>query len=192
MAIVGLRQINLRQRNDDEDTIGAYLCLASIDHFGQVLGQTGIGVSYQSCNAALAVTPNFEYRGVRAFQGSAYGIVFGSSRLYVGVDPDFNTIHDNLSTRRTFSNSNYEEHAEQSAIRIAISQGCTLWAHGDHAHIYVDFEPCPKCEPWLQDRPENYFVHYKEPLDNQESIIKLKKDVRKNEYGRITERKVNF
>jgi hypothetical protein len=189
MPIVGLRQLNLRQRNDDEDNIGAQLCLASLDHFGSVLGQTGIGLSYQSCNAAIAVNPMFGFSATHAWHGSPYAIVYGSSRLYVGLDPEYNTI-SNVAPTRPFSKSQLEEHAEQSAIRTAASYGCTLWDHGGHAHLYVDFEPCPDCHPWLDNLPYNVFVHYKEPLDNQSELIKKKKDIRKDTYGRITEKKI--
>jgi hypothetical protein len=188
MTIVDIRQLNLRHRNDDEDKIGAQLCLASLDHFGSVLGQTGIGLSYQSCNAALAVVPKFGFPGTHAFGGTSFAIVYGSSRLYQGLDPVYNNIGN--ITNSPFSRSQLEQHAEQSAFLAAQAENCTLWAHGGHAHLYVDFEPCPNCYPWLDDSTVNVFVHYKEPLDNQSELIKKKKELRRDTFGRITERKV--
>jgi hypothetical protein len=190
MTIVDIRQVNLKRRNDDEEEIGAQLCLASLMHFGSVLGQTGIGLSYQSCNAALAVNPKFGFPGTHAFGGSPFGIVFGSSRLYQGLDPVFNQVGN--ITNSPYSSSQREQHAEQSAILSAESEGCTLWDHGGHAHLYVDFEPCPNCYPWLDDAPINVFVHYKEPLDNQSELIKKKKELRREQFGRITEKRVYF
>lgn len=188
MTIVDIRQINLKQRNDDEDKIGAQLCLATLEHFGSVLGQTGIGLSYQSCNAGVAVDPKFGFPGTHAFGGSPFAIVFGSSRLYQGLDPVFNNVGTLGSS--PFSKSQLEQHAEQTAFLSAQSENCTLWNHGGHAHLYVDFEPCPNCYPWLDDSNINIFVHYKEPLDNQSELVKMKKQLRREEYGRINERRV--
>jgi len=186
MTIIAMRQINLLAPADFEDVIGNTLCLRSMQHFVQYLGQPAIGLAYNSCNAAVAIAPHAQYDQV-ALLGPLFSIVYGSSRLYSGLDPDFNTFHGNVAPGRPFSSSALGEHAEQSAIRVAVNQGLAFWTHLGHHHIYIDLSPCANCGPWLHGRPENWFVHYFTPVGNQQPVVNIKRKYRRDEFGRQME-----
>lgn len=185
MPIYELRKVDLENPLGSEDLIGNRLCNRSMNHAIQFLGQRAIGLAYNSCNAAVAIEPDNVYDTV-AIGGRTFSVVYGSSRLYAGLDPSFNVIHKS-APKRTFSKSQFEEHAEQTAIRVADSQGLAFWRHHGHTHIYVDFEPCDHCEPWLEDQDENWFVHYYASLKRQKLVFDVKKRMRSEEFGRQME-----
>ena len=187
MAIVGLRQVNLLAPADVEDQIGNALCLRSMQHFTQYLGQPAIGLGYNSCNASVAIAPHAQYDAVAYMGGPLFSVLYGSSRLYSGLDPDFNALHGNIAPGRPFSSSLLQEHAEQSAIRVAVSQGLPFWNHAGHHHLYVDLSPCVNCGPWLTARGENWFVHYYTPVAVQQPVMQLKRKYRRDEFGRQME-----
>lgn len=186
MAIYELRQVDLRNPTGVEDLIGNRMYAASIRHSIQFLGQRGLGLSYDSCSAAVAVEWTHDYDSVTV-AGMTFSLVYGSSRLYAGLDLSFNRIHNNVAPKRMFSKSQYEEHAEQTAIRVADSEGLNYWDHNGHAHIYVDFEPCENCEPWLEEQDEIWVVHYFARLDRQKDVSDEKKRKRSQAFGRQME-----
>ena len=187
MPIFDIRQVNLKRANDDEEQLGRRLCMASMDHAVQVLGQTGLNLSYSSCNAAVAIDPHYGYQSL-IYLGLTFAPFFGSSRLFTGLDPDYNRVQ-NISPNRQFAKSQREEHAEQTAILGADLVGCTFWDHNGHHHIYIDLHPCDSCDDWLEDRPENWFVHYYADIEDQAEVIRKKKDLRRGQFGRIQERR---
>lgn len=185
MAIVGLRQINLLVPPADvEDQIGQALFFSSMNHFTQFLGQPALGFSYNSCNAAVAVAPTAAYDHVNVAGG--FSVVYGSSRLYTGLDPDFNAVHG-AAPGRPFSNSFLGEHAEQTAITVARAQGLAFMGCGGHHHIYVDLVPCGNCNAWLTADPDNWFVHYFAQLNHQAPVVNYKKRSRRQTFGRQME-----
>ncbi|HKT28103.1 hypothetical protein [Dyella sp.] len=185
MAIVGLRQVNLfAPPADMEDQIGQALCHRSMAHFTQFLGQQALGFSYNSCNAAVAIAQNAAYDAVAVAGG--FSVVYGSSRLYTGLDPDFNGVHV-AAPGRPFSSSLLGEHAEQTAITVARAQGLAFLGHGGHYHIYVDLIPCGNCNAWLVADPDNWFVHYFAQLNNQAPVVNYKKRQRSHTFGRQME-----
>ena len=190
MAIVAQRLINLFNPADDEDVIGNALCLRSMNHFTQFLGQPALGFSYDSCNAAVAIALNASYPtlAVNAPGPVAFSAVFGTSRLFTGLDPTFNAFHGNIAPTRPFSSSLLEEHAEQTAIRTAENQGLAFWNHNGHYHLYVDLDPCMWCAPWLVGHPDNWFVHHFGQLNNQTPVVKYKKTLRSRTFGRQMEK----
>ncbi|WP_204123781.1 hypothetical protein [Pseudomonas sp. 008] len=193
MPIISLNRVSLFPTTPEE-RIGHALFLQCLTHFTQVLGQSGLGLSYDSCNAAVAINHNAMYAPVN-IGNLNFSVSFGSSRLYQGMDPDFNAFHGHLSSTRPFSNSLAEEHAEQSAIltaeRIANANG-PFFTYNNNNHIYIDLTPCNNCEPWLEARNENWYVHYFAELNNQAPLKKLKKDDRKKTFGRIQEPRKSY
>ncbi len=188
MAIVALRQVRIFVQNSVEDQIGVRLCLWSMMHFAQVLGHVGLGISYNSCNAAVALALRAQYDQVSLNGGAQlFSVLYGSSRLYAGLDQDFTAIHGFAAPGRPFSNSHLGEHAEQSAIRTAAGLGFQFYNYNNNNHIYIDLTPCPNCTAWLVARPENWYVHYLAPLANQRIAEAVKKNVRKHEFGRVIE-----
>jgi hypothetical protein len=189
MTIVALRQINFLAPADNEDVIGNALCLRSMNHFTQFLGVGAIGLSYDSCNAAVAIAPHASYDviGVNAPGPLNFSALYGSSRLFTGLDPTFNQHHLHIAPGRPFSSSFLEEHAEQTAIRTAENQGLAFWNHGGHHHIYIDLSPCFNCGPWLAGHPDNWFVHYYANLAVQKPVVLFKKQLRVRKFGRMNE-----
>ncbi|HEX4329430.1 MAG TPA: hypothetical protein VH105_21765 [Burkholderiales bacterium] len=188
MAIIALQQVNLfAVPANVEAEIGRNLCMASFMHFTQYLGQVGIGLGYHACNAAVAVAANAQYDPVNLANGQQFSALYGTSRLFQGLDPDFNLIHNNVAPGRPFSSSAQGEHAEQSAIRVATAQGLPFWNHGGHFHIYIDLTPCPNCTAWLTNDPGNWYVHYFANLGNQAPVVNEKKRKRAHEFGRQME-----
>lgn len=171
-----------------EEFIGNALFNRSLMHAAQTLGHAGLGLSYQSCNAAVAVDIGGPYEHVNV-AGQNFAIVFGSSRLYQGLDPSLNAIHMHISPTRPFSSSANEEHAEQTAIRVATAVGENFFQYGNHNHIYIDLTPCPSCHAWLQQRPESWYVHYFSELNDQAPIIAEKKKFRVKLFGRQMEKR---
>lgn len=190
MTIFALQQVKLINPATVEDQIGRALYLRSMHHFVQYLGHPGVGISYESCNAAVAVTPNAQYDQVSLNGGAQmFSVVYGSSRLYTGLDPDFNRVHQ-PAPGRPFSSSVLEEHAEQSAIRIALAQGLPFWMYNGRCHIYIDLTPCDNCHVWLDNRGENWYVHYRVSLDATPLVTKEKKRLRADEFGRQMEPRI--
>lgn len=187
MAIVALQRVRIANGGTIEEQIGRALCLRSMLHFVQVLGQPGLGMSYQSCNAAVAVVEHPQY-DVVGLGEHRFSLVYGSSRLYTGLDPAFNAIHP-VEPRRPFSRSVFGEHAEQSAIRVADAQALRFWNHGGHNHLYVDLIPCADCTAWLVAHPSSWYVHYYSELNNQAPVIAEKKRRRSDTFGRIMEQR---
>lgn len=185
MAIFQLQQVNPNlslATATIEEKIGYALYRHSFNHFTQFLGQPGLGLSYNSCNAAVAINFNPNYDQVNTIPFCWFSVVYGSSRLFTGLDPDFNAIHPPQPGRQ-FSSSLQGEHAEQSAIRVATAQGLAFWNHIGHNHIYIDLIPCGNCDTWLRNRPENWYVHFYGP-----PVVNAKKRDRSQSFGRITER----
>ena len=192
MAIFALRQIvNVLAPADNCDLIGFRLYLASFNHFTNFLGQVGLALGYNACNAAVAINAHAEYEGLAA-AGLNFSVVYGTSRLYGGLDPDFNALHGNIAPTRPFSSSLLGEHAEQTAIRIVdnAAPGMGFFNHGGHFHIYVDLNPCPLCTIWLNADPRNWFVHYRANLAVQAPLVKEKRDHRKTRFGKYMEAKM--
>ncbi len=190
MAIIGLHQVKTSGQFTDAEKIGNELYKKSLERFTQVLGQRNLGLSYLSCNAAVAINSNAIYDSVRLDNGNQFSVVYGSSRLFTGLDNSFNAFHQNIAPQgRTFSNSNYAEHAEQSAIRVVENLNLGFWADPTtgNNHIYIDLTPCDICTPWLRNHTGNWHVHYYTQLNEQGPIIKQKKQTRKEEFGRQME-----
>ena len=156
--------------------------------YGVTTSTLGIGLGYDSCCAAVAVAANGASASYGAPDPLGFRMVYGSSRLYQGLDPD---VPQGPAPNSPFSSSLNAEHAEQTAILAAANAGMTFWNDGaGHCHIYVDFNPCPNCYPWLVGRPENWWVHYHTNLAAPDrEITKEKKRLRREEFGRITEPK---
>ncbi len=192
MAIVALDQVNLQAPVDDEDLIGRALCLYSMLHVVEFLGHTGLGLGYESCNAAVAVCEQAGYDKVGLGQGESFSVVYGSSRLHTGLDLSFAAIHGVRPS--AYSRSSLQEHAEQTAIRVAEAQYLSFWTHRndekEHHHLYVDFVPCSECMNWLEAREENWYVHFYSLLGkDKNSVYDYKKELRSVIYGRIMELK---
>ncbi|HYW05615.1 MAG TPA: hypothetical protein VE913_01595 [Longimicrobium sp.] len=188
MAIVALQPVQLFAPNSVEEQIGAQLCLRSMTHFAQVLGHGGLGLSYNSCNAAVALASHAQYDPVSLNAGAQlFSVLYGSSRLYAGLDADFTAVHGFAAPNRPFSSSHLGEHAEQSAIRTAAGLGLGFYNYNGNNHIYIDLTPCHNCHQWLTNRGENWYVHYFAPLAHQGIAVKRKKDERKDLFGRIME-----
>lgn len=186
MTIVAMSQVQQHPATVEQQ-IGRALFDRCMAHFTQVLGQRGLGLSYSSCNAAVAVNLHAQYDQSSLNHGAQqFSAVYGSSRLFSGLDPDFNALHAPSPTR-PFSNSLAEEHAEQSSIRTAEYLHLPFWSYNNNYHIYIDLTPCPNCDPWLRNRAENWYVHYFAPLATQSIAVKEKKDARRDEFGRIME-----
>lgn len=186
MTIVALQMVNLFAPATIEEQIGSALCTRSFMHAIQTLGQVGLGLSYNSCAAAVAIQIGGPYEHLNVGIHN-FAIIFGSSRLYQGLDPSFNAIHAHIAPARPFSSSFLEEHAEQTAIRIAIAEGQPFFVYNGNHHIYVDLTPCPNCHNWLQNRPENWYVHYLANLNNQAPVVNKKRKMRANAFGRQME-----
>jgi hypothetical protein len=173
-----------RNNPDEEDRIGVKLWMHSMYHWTRILGVRSIGISYDSCNAAVAIDP----RPGLYDTNDQFSIIYGSSRLYKGLDPDFNALANITEfSCSPFSNSLAGEHAEQSAIRAAVGSGIPLWDHNGHHHVYVDFNPCENCEPWLVNRPENWYVHFYTWMDLQEIAYNFKRERRRDDFGTYNE-----
>jgi hypothetical protein len=152
-------------------------------HFAAFMGQSGIGISYGSCNAAVAVQNNgmgfnhpyaperntinqmvnHNYNALANSNG--FAAVFGNSRLYTGLDPDYNLFNQNGSVTPPaaygrFSNSGHQQHAEQTAILEVQHRMLQFYQYGGHCHIYIDLIPCNSCMRWLHARPESWYVYY--------------------------------
>lgn len=150
--------------------IGEALYTLSRNHVVQFDGIVGIGFGFDNCNAAVAVdrvgataagyhdAPALAGNGA-AINGLDFGAIYGSSRLYAGLDPVANGIV--TPSNSPFSSSLLQQHAEQTAILVAQGLGIGFWASGEgYNHVYVDFTPCIFCDPWLRARGENWVVHY--------------------------------
>lgn len=187
MAIAALVPVNTNPITD-ADLIGHALWQACMAHFVQNLGQVGLGLSYRSCSAALAVAQHGQYEARNLVLPTAgavtFSVLYGCSRLFQGLDPDFNQIHA-PSPALPFSSSLNQEHAEQTAIRLAA--GLNAWTLGGHRHLYIDLSPCVNCHNWLQQRPESWYVHYRTALGNNKAVSDEKKDMRKQEFDRVME-----
>lgn len=191
MAIFALQPVALVPANDEE-AIGRELFLSSFNHFSEFLGQPGIGLSYDSCNAAVAVNhiavPGYGHVSLNA-GAILFSVLYGSSRLYTGLDPDYNILHaGNIAPGRPFSSSILEEHAEQTAIRMAETRHVPFWNHGGHFHIYIVLSPCFLCHAWLLAHPGNWYVHYLAHLQNKGIAFKEKRTFRVRKFGRAMER----
>ncbi|HEX9887805.1 MAG TPA: hypothetical protein VGA70_15005 [Longimicrobiales bacterium] len=178
MTIFRLERVT-RHPATEEQEIGLALYNACMDHFVEFLGQRGLGLSYDSCAAAVAIRA---HRSYPALPDRDFAALYGSSRLFTGLDPD------RARTRcRGFSRSRDVEHAEQEAILNADGRGRAFWAHSGHHHIYVDLEPCEDCEQWLEDRMENWYVHYTSSLRGSRRITLRRKRARSETFGRQVE-----
>mgnify|MGYP001828269918 CR=1 FL=1 len=187
MAIEEIRAVG--DGSDSVSNIGLALKDACMNHFVQFLGQTGLGIGYGSCTAAVAIVEHPQYDTVNVGEAK-FSVIYGMSQMFKGLDPDFNRLHENIDTKRNFSDSkDNQEHAEQSAIRTAIHMGRQFFAHDGLCHLYVDYNPCEHCEPWLRARPERWIVHHLTTLDDQKPAQNAKKQLRKKHFGRITEPK---
>lgn len=182
MPIVSMHQVGT---NYPTMAVGAALAHLSWTHVAQLDGVTNVGFGSQNCNAAVAVQRDDAYAS--GYQDNVFAAgtinppvvaVYGSSRLYGGLDPGFNaTLFDPTQMNNPFSNSDEEQHAEQTAITFAEANGFSFWLDGGgNAHVYVDFTPCDKCEPWLRARAENWIVHYGQLLAQKSVFLKQRKE----------------
>lgn len=176
-----------------ESRIGWELFFRCMSHFRQVLGQVRLGLSYGSCCAAVAMETNPSYDSVDLGGGERFSVLYGSSRLFSGLDPDFNRVHGdtgNIAPNRPFSNSRLGEHAEQSAIRTVRGLGLNFYEDPNLVrHIYIDLTPCGQCEPWLVADPGDWHVHYFTRLAQQQAAVNEKKRGRREEFGTVMARK---
>lgn len=186
MTIHALQPINLFGAHPSvEQQIGRALCFSSMQHFTQFLGQTALGISYNSCNAAVAINLDAEYGQVN-LGIHQFSVLYGSSRLFSGLDPDYFVMHGAFPTR-PFSSSLLGEHAEQSAIRLADARNIGFFVYNGHNHIYIDLTPCGNCHAWLQADPRSWYVHYFAQLNAQKPVTEHKKRMRAKEFGRQME-----
>lgn len=187
MPIAAIAQVTAHPTTDSE-MVGHALWQACLAHFSQYLGQVGLGLSYGSCSAAVAIAQHGQHESRSLVLPTAgavtFSVLYGCSRLFQGLDPDFNQNHA-PAPGRPFSSSLMEEHAEQTAIRLA--EGLNAWTLNGHRHIYIDLTPCPNCSTWLQQRPESWYVHYRAPLGNNSVVSNEKKRERQEEFGRVME-----
>jgi deoxycytidylate deaminase len=166
-----VRQVNTNS-TDPPGRLGRFLRDQCLSHFTRVLGQTDLNLRYGACLAAVAVRPASDRSTLVTPDGQLISLVYGCSRLYAGLDPDFNAV-DNITeaTKRTnaISASQRWEHAEQTAIRVAESLHFPFFELQGHCHLYVDFPPCNDCANWLTNvRTENWLVHtWSQSLDEQ-------------------------
>jgi hypothetical protein len=181
MTIVALRRIR-EVASTDADRIGIVLWTYCNSHFLSYLGQSGLSLGYDSCAAAVAIGLNGDYPtyGNAAVPGG-FSVLFGSSRLYRKLDPDFNSFGEVSDLQR--SNSNLEQHAEQTAIRTAQDRGLPLFMAGGVNHLYVDFRPCDKCDPWLRGLTSQWYVHY---WGDSDYVKAQRQAMRKARYGSVT------
>ena len=187
MTIIQLQQVS-QQPTTVEESIGQALFSQCMAHFTQYLGHSGLGLSYSSCNAAVAVNLNTAYGLVSLTGGHQFSVAYGSSRLYSGLDPAFNAMHAHIAPNSPFSSSQLEEHAEQCAIRrVENDAALAFWTYGGNHHIYIDLSPCSSCHAWLTNHALNWYVHYRTPLSQQSAVVKEKKQARSNEFGRQME-----
>lgn len=159
---------------------GLDLYAAAKHHFVSFHGFKNLGFGYESCNAAVAVKKT---AFLPAFAN--FSVCFGSSRLHAGLDPVFNGMSDDINPNNPFASSQREQHAEQTAILIGKSQ-YGLWTDGNgRCHVYVDYSPCENCEPWLRNRPEDWVVYYRFPLNSSSEMVKERKDTHKTQFGQF-------
>lgn len=182
--------------NYPEQHIGLALANLSRNHVAHVDGIVGIGFGYDSCNAAVAVEAGGAARsgyidnprqanGMGAV-GLDFVAIYGSSRLYRGLDHQANSALT-LGTS-PFSDSGREQHAEQTAILLADHLAIPFWQDDeDRCHVYVDFTPCDKCEPWLEARMEDWFVHCGVQLNNKADYRKVRVAAHRDLKKRWTE-----
>lgn len=176
MTVKAMYQVG---ENSKYKEIGEALARLSHNHVVNFDGQTKLSFSYGNCNAAVAVDrvggiaksyrdfpENLSMGGVI---GSSFVAIYGCSRLYVGLDPQANSAFGiESSSCNPFSSSRSEQHAEQTAILIAKSLDVPFWTSTDGAcHLYVDFTPCKDCYPWLDQRTEDWIVHYAVELEKK-------------------------
>lgn len=206
MPIVALR--NLNEDDYAEKSIGKELCKLAWFQFIPLMGQTGLNLSYESCNAAVAVNRNqasiayspgsdSEQRQqpiMAMSNGAGFGAVFGNSRLFTGLDPDNNVRIQNAGGRPRpdlRNGSSFRgEHAEQGAILNALHKQMSFWRYRQQCHLYVDYSPCLPCTDWLVARPEPWFVHYfrDHNPDGMEQVKDDKRELRKVVYGTYKQR----
>ncbi|WP_310621747.1 hypothetical protein [Flexibacterium corallicola] len=181
--------------NEFETSLGLRLESECNNHFREFLGHLGIGLGYGSCSAVVALAPTSGYPTISnldylaAGEGGACSLIYGCSRLYVGLDHSYNqTRHNTLQLgciKAPFAFSSKEQHAEQTAILIAEKQKRPFFQHEGCNYLYVDIPPCKGCGPWLQRRSETWVVFYGDSSITKASTSKKRK--RKEEFGRINE-----
>lgn len=165
-----------------QQQIGYALYVRCSNHFVNYLGQIGLSLGYDSCCAAVAIQAHAQYDQTPL----GFSAVYGNSRLFKGLDPD---VPVGANPASPFSSSLLQEHAEQTAILTAVNQGLPFWTDGgNNCHVYVDFNPCGNCGPWLHNRAESWWVHYHTNLNGSRASLNTeKKTQRKELFGRITE-----
>jgi Cytidine and deoxycytidylate deaminase zinc-binding region len=185
MTIVAMKLVRpFKKDDDDEDRIGVKLWARSMHHWTRILGVNSIGVGYDSCNAAVAIDP----RPGTYDTEDKFSIIYGSSRLYSGIDPQYNAYAKiTKASCSPFSSSILEQHAEQTAIRTAEASGVPFWNHDGHYHVYVDFNPCDNCEPWLEKHKAKWYVHHYTWMEVQELAIEFKREIRRDDFGSYKE-----
>lgn len=164
--------------------IGIALFTMARQHIVEFDGQTGLGFSFGCCNAAVAVRHDAAalagYRdtpedvGIGAVNGLDFAVIYGSSRLYRGLDHVANQHIERGNS--PFASSQHRQHAEQTAILVAEGLHIPFWVRGGCCHVYVDFTPCVRCHEWLSDiRDEDWIVHYNVNLQQKVEHTKLRK-----------------
>lgn len=189
MAIVAQQPV-VANPQTVEQAIGTALWNRCNAHFNQFLGQVGLGFGYDACNAAVAIQthPRYDVCTALPLLHDNFSVLYGTSRLFQGLDPDFNALHGgHVAPNRPFANAALGEHAEQSAIRTAENQHLNWFVHAGNTHIYIDYTPCPVCGPWLNARPENWYVHYRAALNHHAAVPTEKRKMRRETFGRMKE-----
>ncbi|MBF5095266.1 hypothetical protein F1643_13125 [Azospirillum sp. INR13] len=174
------QMINLSTTAVPQGSPGLALYAAATNHFVHFHGFRNLGFGYEACNAAVAVQKRADLTSYPNFS-----VCFGSSRLHTGLDPVFNTVSDDINPRSPFASSQREQHAEQTAILIACDQYALWTDQNGRCHIYVDYSPCENCEPWLENRMEDWVVYYRAALNLSSSMVKERKDTHKQQFGQF-------
>lgn len=137
-----------------------------------------LGIGAGSCNAAALVDPSrcadpelairrcqpFSLRDPASGAVRQLGLVFGNSRLFTGLDQiplSDPSLQRRTVTARTPSRSgDYEEHAEQVAIRTAEARQLPFWRdENGECHIFCTLAACDRCAAWMTRRQERWVYH---------------------------------
>lgn len=187
MPIINRQQVTATPQTE-VDYLGRALYQSCMNHFLEFAGQPDLSYGYDSCNAAVAIQPNPNYDAVEQVPlvQQGFSVLYGTSRLFRGLDPDYNArFPAGIAPTRPFASAARDEHAEQTCINLASSLNLAFFSHNGACHIYIDFTPCPTCEGWLQGRHESWFVHYGAPLNARHPITAAKKRNRQDAFGTI-------
>ncbi|MGQ3215167.1 MAG: hypothetical protein ACT6U0_23445 [Shinella sp.] len=119
-------------------------------------GILAAGTAAYSASVALSKRYRFDSAATPDF---SFGVAYGHSRLFTGLDPTTNHFFKNRD-KAPISLSSREEHAEQMAILAAHDAGLTFADRNGNNHLYVSLAPCAKCQQWLGGRNEAWNVYW--------------------------------